>query len=139
MLYGAEFEQLPPLLIFDGECIMCNRFIVLLAKSLPSDQRFDFAYSNGRAAESRLHLADISIDRDALVLLEEHNATTGAQAVFAAFSYAKAPWKYLSLLTQLPSLLTESIYDLVARNRKRIGQQDSCPLPSATLAARLVK
>lgn len=139
MRNSLEHNDLSPLLIFDGECVMCNRFIVFLVKSLSNAQNFNLTYINSEAAESRLRLAGVSIDRDALVLLEGRSVTTGARAIFAAFSYARRPWKYLSLLIKLPERLTETIYDVVARNRKHIGRQASCPVPDELVAARLIK
>ena len=131
-------QGIPPLLIYDDECLMCNRFIIFLVNALPSKQVFSITTPQTPYAKSRLLNSKIFTDRDAIFLIEGSKVTSGANAIFKSFIYTRKPYFYISLFRILPSFFTETIYDFIAKNRKHFYRSNSCPVPNDRIKMRFL-
>jgi predicted DCC family thiol-disulfide oxidoreductase YuxK len=129
-------ENIDPLLVFDDKCLMCNRFIMLLVKSIPTERKFFVSSMESNLAKLRMRSSDEAFNRDALVLFANGEVIIGAQAVFRAFSYSRNPYRLLRLLEILPKHLTELVYDFFAARRRRIP--DTCPFPDESIRRRII-
>ena len=105
-----------PLLIYDGECVFCGRWIARW-KILTGDKVEYAPYQ-----EVANQFPDISAERfqrSVQFVEPEGNVTGGAEAVFRALSYAPGKRWMLWLYQTLPGFrrLCEWFYRLVASNR----------------------
>ena len=115
-------------ILFDGDCAYCNGWVKWITKR-DRDKRFQFeALSSARGEELRVQHG-IPEQLDSIVMVDgEH-----------AFTRSDAAWRVLRSLPgmAIPGLLLRMIprpirnwgYDLVARNRHRLGIKDTCEVP----------
>lgn len=129
-----------PLILFDGVCVMCSRFVGFVIRRDP-DARFRFVAAQtplGQSILSRLGLS--TTDFESNVLIEDGRAWFKSGAFFAIVRHLPWPWSWLSVLRVLPLALTDLIYNAIADNRYRLfGKRDSCLVPTADIRRRFVE
>src|ERR1700690_35488 len=128
-----------PILLYDGVCGLCNRFVRFILKHDCKD-RFRFAALQSdfaRAILARHGLNPDALDTVYLVfdygqpgerLLARNEAATAVLRELGGF------WRFWAgLLDLLPRGFRDWRYGLVARNRYRFfGKYETCPLPKET-------
>jgi len=127
-----------PVLLFDGECGLCNRFVRLLLR-LDRSQVLRFAALQSPVAQSFLRDHGLPIaDFDSLVLVPDWGHREGPRfhlrtdALVAAFrAIGGFSGSVLALIRIIPIPWRDAAYRLVARTRFRIfGKWKACPLPN---------
>jgi predicted DCC family thiol-disulfide oxidoreductase YuxK len=125
-----------PIILYDGVCGLCNRFVQFVLKRDRKDQfRFAALQSNfGRNVLRRHDLNPDALDTVYLVLdhgqpsellLSRNDASTAVLEELGGF-----PGVLAKLLKLLPRRFRDWRYDLVARNRYRLfGRHEFCPPP----------
>ena len=109
----AEILRGPPILLFDGECVLCSGFLRHFGLSLT--------------------------DWESNVLVEDGIPSFKSGAFFGVLRHLRAPWPWLRGLRVLPLGLRDWLYDRIARNRYALfGRYDRCRLPPAALRARFL-
>ena len=130
------------LVIYDGECGLCNRSIRWMLRRDRHD-RLRFAPSNTPAVEELLASHGFipfnpSTNPDTIFVLR--NAGTSVEellvrsnAILACLRVLPQPWPvFASILRLIPRPIRESGYRLIARWRYRIwGRYAACPIPTA--------
>ena len=125
-----------PIILYDGVCGLCNRFVRFVLKRDRKD-RFRFAALQSNLAREILQrhgLNPDSLDTVYLVLncgqlverlLSRNDASTAVLEDLGGF------WRlWAKLLGSFPRAFRDESYNLVARNRYRLfGRHASCPLP----------
>lgn len=105
-----------PLLIFDGDCGFCRRWIARWQKA--TGDRVDFAaYQEVEARFPEIPRADFA---QAVQLIEpDGRVQSGADAVFRIFDFAPKGAPLLRFLRQLPGVMpiARAAYRIVAANR----------------------
>jgi predicted DCC family thiol-disulfide oxidoreductase YuxK len=122
-----------PWVVFDGECVLCNRFVgVLLTHERSPELRFATTRSRmGRALASRHGLTESDLDKTYLVV-RGHQAWTRSDAWIELMSLMRAPLGWLRHLRVVPRSWRDAVYDGIARNRYRwFGHHTICQVPSA--------
>lgn len=130
---------MPPIILYDGVCGLCNRFVQFILRRDP-DAIFRFA-SLQSAFAARI-LADCNLEPDQLdTLYVVVNPDSGpaselllsrSDAAIFVLKHLGAIYRLAAFSLQLlPKFLRDSAYNAVARRRYRIfGRSDNCPLPS---------
>jgi predicted DCC family thiol-disulfide oxidoreductase YuxK len=129
-------SQPNPIILYDGVCKLCNRFVQSVLKH-DSDDRFRFASLQSPFAKTILarHGADSNeLDTIYTVLnFDQPNEklATRSDAAIAILTELGDFWRGLGVfLAILPKWLRDWGYRLIARNRYRIfGKYDQCLLP----------
>jgi predicted DCC family thiol-disulfide oxidoreductase YuxK len=125
------------LLFFDGECGLCDRAVHW---TLNRDKRgvFQFAPLQGETAQRMLGTV-AGQEFDTLVLVDgagRHERSTAALRICLHLGW---PWRALLVLWLVPRPVRDSVYDWVARNRKRwFGGKEACRLPTPSERARFL-
>lgn len=120
---------MPPLLLYDGHCALCN---TLLRWVLRFDAQQQFRFASLQSAYGKQHIQEHAIpaDTDSLVLIADQKAYTHHLAVFKTLSLLGYPLKAFCIFQFLPNQLNYTLYKYIAKNRyKWFGKYDSCPLP----------
>ena len=125
-----------PIVLYDGVCGLCNRFVRFILKHDHKDRfRFAALQSNfARAILERHSLNPDALDTVYVVfdngepserLLARNEAATALLRELSGF------WRFwANILDLLPRRFRDWRYALVARNRYRIfGKYEACPLP----------
>lgn len=109
-------------LLFDDDCLVCNRSIqFLLARD---EGAFKFAalkseYGQHIVKEHQLqHI-------DSVILVEHHQVYTHSTAVLRALRYVPK-WRYLTILRLIPKTIRDIVYKYIARNRHKLPMKEQC-------------
>lgn len=141
MKVPADLSDLPqPLYFFDGQCVLCSRFVAFCLKRDPEGHlKFASAQSAvGRRVIAALGLPDDTLDRT-ILLLDDDTIYTRSTAVLRALRHLKGPVRLFYPLILVPKVLRDPAYDVVARNRIRwFGRLDACLVPSPQTRDRFI-
>jgi predicted DCC family thiol-disulfide oxidoreductase YuxK len=133
------FEDGRPLVVFDGDCVLCSRSMRLLARA---DRRQLFRMTPAQQPLGQGLYAHLGLPTDRydtyLVLVGGH-IHQRSDAIIAIARLLPWPWRIGSVLALVPRRLRDAIYDLVARNRYRLfGRRPACGLADPALSDRLL-
>lgn len=125
-----------PVLLYDGVCGLCNRFVQFVLKRDRED-RFRFAALQSDIAKAILARHGVNAaDLDTVYLVRalqqpEESLVDRSDAALAVASLLGGFWGFVSTLLRIvPRPLRDWGYNLVAGSRYRIfGKYDVCPLP----------
>jgi predicted DCC family thiol-disulfide oxidoreductase YuxK len=117
--------------IFDGECVFCNRWVDFLLRFDRHDV-FRFAgrqTESGAALMRQLGLPECGAG--SIILVEHGTALLRSTAVLRMLGLLGFPFSLAAFFRLIPSTLRDSIYEWFARNRlKWFGRRSTCRLPS---------
>ena len=141
MKIPAALADLPqPLYFFDGQCVLCSRFVAFCLNRDPAGcLKFASSQSTlGRRVLLALDLPDDTLDRT-ILLLEDGRIYTRSTAALRALRHLRGPARWLYPLILVPKILRDPLYDIVARNRIHwFGRLDSCLVPSPQTRDRFI-
>ena len=117
----------PTLVLFDGVCGLCNRFVDTL---LTHDraQRLRFAPLQGTTAAAYTHHAPAA---DTVIVVEGDVVLMRSDAAITALTRLGALWSFAALLGVVPVFVRDAVYAFVARHRLAwFGTREACRLPT---------
>jgi predicted DCC family thiol-disulfide oxidoreductase YuxK len=126
-----------PILLYDGVCGLCNRFVRFVMRH-DRDGIFRFAalQSAGAARILAVHGANPN-DLDTVYVVVNHDSPgedlrSRSDAVVFVLKQLGGVWRVAAfLLRLLPRFLRDAGYNFVARRRYRIfGRSETCAVPS---------
>lgn len=120
-----------PVICYDGFCGLCNRFVSLLI-NIDNKKRFRFIALQNPMVQQLL--MQYGIDKnsmpDSVVLIVKGEIFFKSEAVFRTLKILGYPYNILVVFGFVPRILTDLIYDVIARSRYRIfGRNESCEVP----------
>ena len=117
------------IIFYDGLCAMCNRFIRILI-TLDKKEKLLLAPlqgKNGKILQKKFSKELKGIDS---VIFYNKKVYTKSSAVINILSELGAIYKLAYIFNIIPSFISDSIYDYIARNRFQwFGKLDKCPMP----------
>ena len=125
------------LILFDGECNLCNGFVQFVIKRDPK-ARYRFAALGSAAAQAALDAAGAAQALpDSIVLVSGGRLRTKSAAALTIMRSLGWLWPLTSVFMIVPRPLRDLIYDWVARNRIRwFGRRQACWVPTPELRSR---
>lgn len=133
------FDDTVPLIIFDGQCVLCSRGVQwMLARDPKGDTRFVVIQDEIPRALYRHYGLDAD-SFDTFIVLADGKPYLRWQGVMKAARLMPMPWRFLGQLGCIvPDFLGNPIYDFVQRNRLSwFGTQDVCFVPDDKNKVRL--
>ena len=129
-------EMPHPIILYDGVCGLCNRFVQFILRHDHNDQ-FRFAALQSNLARTILKRQNLNPDvLDTVYVVFDCGESTERvlarnEAASAVLKELGALWRFwASILDILPRGLRDWRYALVARNRYRFfGKYETCPVP----------
>lgn len=125
------------ILFYDGDCGFCNRAVSFVLKkdktatikfsSLQSEFAQHLLTENGRD----------SLSLDTIVLVDDGVLYDKSNAAIQLCKYFSWPWKPLVLFKIVPRILRDFVYDMIAKNRKRLAKP-YCVLDSSSQKSRFI-
>jgi predicted DCC family thiol-disulfide oxidoreductase YuxK len=117
--------------IFDGECLFCNRWVDFLLRFDRHDL-FRFAARQTEPGGSFIRRAGLPEGGTGSIILVEHGAVLlRSAAVLRMLDLLGFPFSLFAFFRLIPSGPRDSIYEWFARNRlKWFGRRPTCRLPS---------
>ncbi len=116
------------IILFDGDCAYCNGWVRWIMKR---DARKHFRFvplksEEGQALRTRNGVPD---HIDSIVLIGDGHAYVRSRAAWRVL-HALPGWRMAAFaLRAVPRPLRDLGYDLIARNRHKLGITDTCELP----------
>lgn len=141
-----------PLILFDGDCNLCNRSVQFVIKR-DRQARYRFASLQSEAGKAALLAArntpkgsDVPKGSDgmvtlpdSIVLVQHGKVRVKSSAALAIARGIRWPWPLLAVFWLVPYPLRDLVYDWVARNRLRwFGKREECWIPTPELRARFL-
>jgi len=129
-----------PVLLFDGECNLCNGAVQFVIKRDP-DAVFRFASLQSDAGQALLERHDLpKEDFDTMVYLEGDEVWTKSTAALRIVRRLGGVWGLAYNFIVIPRPVRDAVYGVVVRNRYRwFGKRDECMVPSPDLRARFLE
>ncbi len=128
-----------PIVIFDGECNVCNGAVRFIIDRDP-EAVFLFAASRGDAGRGlldRLGLVDVA--RDSIVLVQGDRIDFESDAVLEIAKRLQGPIRWLRVFRIVPRVLRNFLYRLFAKARYRLfGRRETCMVPTPDLKRRFL-
>jgi len=134
-----SFPDDRPIVIFDGNCVLCSGFARFI---LQSDRHRRFRLM---AAQTPLgialyrHFGLDAVNYETNFLLTDGWASLKSEGSIAIFELLGFPWSLMSITRLVPRPFRDQLYEIVARNRLRwFGVRESCYLPDQTQSDRFL-
>ncbi|MBK9478254.1 MAG: DUF393 domain-containing protein [Bacteroidetes bacterium] len=127
------------ILIFDGECNLCNTWVKLVLR-FDKKQRFKFCSLQSEIGRKligdKISLETLPVT---VVLIENEKLYTHSTAALRVVQQLAFPVSMLVVFKIIPVKVRDGIYNWIARNRyKWFGKQQSCMVPEANIMHRFL-
>jgi predicted DCC family thiol-disulfide oxidoreductase YuxK len=125
----------PSIVVFDGECGLCNGFVAWLITH-DREGRFLLAGSAGAVGKDVIAAAGLNPDiaQSTIVLWDGVAATTQSTAVIEIMRGLPWPWRTSVVALVVPRAVRDAIYRWVAKRRSRVIAEDAaCGVPPPEL------
>jgi predicted DCC family thiol-disulfide oxidoreductase YuxK len=128
-----------PVLLFDGVCNLCNRWIQFVIERDP-DAVFRFAPLQSPAAQRALDKCGYDGDSlDSVVLVDDGECYAKSDAVIRTARHLGGVYRLLGPTGIVPRRLRNWLYDFVADHRYGwFGKRDQCMMPSPDVEDRFL-
>lgn len=115
-----------PLLMYDGDCALCNHLIQFYLKR-EKKQELNFVPLDSPTSEMLNEHFGLKSAKDSMVLIRGYNAYIKSCAALRLSGYMKGLWPLLQVFLIIPPFLRNPLYDYVAKRRlKWFGIQQAC-------------
>ena len=124
------------LLIFDGECLLCNQSVLFL---LSIDKNNLFTFCTLAYAYKNNIISNDSLLPDSVVYIKGATIYTESNAIIQIANALGWPYSIMKFFYIIPSFIRDRIYRLIARNRYKIwGKTSNCQLIDTTNRNRIL-
>jgi len=129
-----------PIVLFDGECLLCNKSVQFLLKNEEGDH-LRFASLQSKTGQNLLGHYSFPLNySDSIVFIHNGVAYTHSTAVLKVAKYLKWKWQWLRFLYIIPTPVRDYIYKWVAKNRiSWFGKTDSCMFLTSDLKKKFLE
>ena len=135
------FENLP-LVLFDGNCMLCNKFIKLV-HSEDKKKKIQFCALSSKEGGAILVKYNLKVENYTTIYFIDKNGVLyrKSSAILKLFDSLGFKWRLLGFsLWLIPRFIRNIGYDLVAKNRMRFFKSEiSCKVPSLDMRERVYR
>ena len=125
------FPDQVPLVVYDGVCGLCSGWVRFILARDGARERHRFASAQSPLGQALYrHYGYDPSDPETLLVIEDGVMHAKRSAVAAVLAGLGRPWSlFAHAVNLIPSRAAERAYDLVARNRYRIGYRAAACIP----------
>lgn len=132
------FSDDKPVIVFDGECVLCSRFAQFVLRR-DKQKRFRLLAAQTPLGSALYQHYGFNPSRyETNILLWKGQATFKSDAALTILQLLGFPWRLAVVLRVVPKFLRDRCYDWIAANRLRWFGSRSCFVPSQTEADRFL-
>lgn len=118
------------IIIFDGECNLCNGVVGWLLRYLPANEFAFIPFQSSDGNELVNQHGFPTTQLDTVILIQDEKAFTHSDGFLKMVSYIPKYKLVAALLAFVPRFLRDTIYKIVAKYRiKWFGKSASCTIP----------
>lgn len=126
-----EILKKQPILLFDGECVFCNKSIQFFLKR-ERTKKIHFAPLESEIGKALKSYFEIDEKNDSIILIRNHDAYIKSCAALRLTNYMRGLWPVLIIFVVIPPFLRNIVYDFIAKRRKKwFGRTESCSMINA--------
>ena len=116
------------IIVFDGECLLCNKYVKFIAKHDSKDCFRFISNQNNNILEQITAKKNITINNKSIFLINNDDSVkTKSTAIIYILSQLNFPYRLLIIINIFPKGLLDYIYDFIARKRHDLfGKVDHC-------------
>jgi predicted DCC family thiol-disulfide oxidoreductase YuxK len=128
------------ILLFDGECNLCNHAVQFVIPRDPRDY-YRFAALQSEAGKQILKQYQLSpTEMNTVILIQNGKLYTKSSAALKLARNLNRLWPLVYLLIIIPSFLRDPVYDWIARNRyKWFGRREFCIMPTPEMKSKFLQ
>lgn len=134
----AQSLQYQGVILYDGDCLLCSRWVKWVVRHDPEGIfRFTaIASPHGRAMALGLGIDPENPETNAVIIGDKAYLYSDVAIAIAS----RLPgWGWTRFLTFVPKPLRDAVYKVIARNRIRwFGRPRTCDLPGPEVRARII-
>lgn len=127
------------IIVFDGECLMCNRFILFILRKDIQEKHF---FTTQQSEFWKEYIQKIPREYkviDSILLLQDGVILTYSTAIIKIFRSLGGLYSLFSVFYIIPKSLRDRLYKYMAKHRLFLfGQADSCLLLDKTKNYRIL-
>jgi predicted DCC family thiol-disulfide oxidoreductase YuxK len=127
MYRKGRCDMMNQIILFDGECNVCNKSVQFIIKRDPK-AIFTFASQQSTTGKKMMEQYGIDSNLNSLVLVDQQTYFIKSSAALKICRKLRWPWSLFSLFLFIPTPIRDSLYHFVAKNRYRFGRNESCML-----------
>jgi predicted DCC family thiol-disulfide oxidoreductase YuxK len=126
------------IILFDGVCNLCNHSVQFIIKRDPKGH-FKFASLQSEIGQKLVEQYGIPKGIESIIYIENDKVYIKSSAALRISRKLNGYWRYLKILSILPSSVRDFFYDIIAKNRyKWFGKKESCMLPTTETKKRFL-
>jgi len=117
------------IILFDGSCALCNKFIVFVAKNDTKDC-FRFMSLQDKRTPSIINLNTTHSQHfNSIVLIDKNNIKSKSNAILSILIMMPFPYNLSIIIYIIPKIIRDAVYRTIAKNRyKTFGKTDYCSI-----------
>lgn len=137
---SIDLTEEHPVLLFDGVCNLCNRWIQFVIEHDP-DGIFRFAPLQSEVAGELLDATGYEgADLDSVVLVDDGEYYAKSDAVIRTGKHLGGVYRLLGPTAYVPRMLRDFVYDFVANRRYGwFGKREACMRPTPDVEERFLE
>ncbi|WP_096201564.1 thiol-disulfide oxidoreductase DCC family protein [Bacillus sp. FJAT-45350] len=125
--------------LFDGECHLCNRSVQFIIKRDPKGY-FQFTTLQSGVGKELVKKHNLPSTLDSIVVIDNDRYYVKSDGALHICRHLKGGWKSFYLVKLLPHFIRDFFYRIIAMNRyKWFGKEEKCLLPSKELKKRFLE
>ncbi len=130
----------PTILLFDGVCNLCNRFVQFTIRRDPKG-KFKFAPLQSEIGQSLLEKCKLPKDEfRSFVLVQGERYFLRSTAALKVLRELGGVWKLFYIFIIIPKPLRDFLYGIISKSRYRVfGKRDSCMIPTPDISQRFLE
>jgi predicted DCC family thiol-disulfide oxidoreductase YuxK len=119
--------NMQPIVLFDGECTLCNRAVKFLLRHNHSGN-LRFTSLQSAVGSDIVKLAGKTFEHsDTLLLLQDNILYSYSTAALKLTAHLRFPWRLLRIFILVPPIIRDTLYRFTAKNRyKWFGRKSFC-------------
>lgn len=126
-----------PIVIYDGECNLCDRSVRFILEK-EKEPLFLFTHMQSAKGKEIIKAFNLDDDYDSVLLLEKDTLYGKSDAALRIALYLKAPYSFLPLFFWVPLFFRDRLYDHIAKRRYKWFGKDDCIIPDERLKSRFI-
>jgi predicted DCC family thiol-disulfide oxidoreductase YuxK len=127
------------ILLFDGVCNLCNRFVQF---TIRRDPKGKFKFASLQSESGQALLQKLGLPRDdfrTFVLVKGERYFLKSTAALQVLRELGGVWKLFYVFIIIPRPLRDFLYGIISKTRYRIfGKRDTCMIPTPDISKRFL-
>ncbi len=128
-----------PLIVFDGVCVLCSRFIHWV---LAHDHEKQFVFTTAQSSLGQALYRHFELNTEEFetnLVIVDGQVKMRMQAFFLVCKTIGYPWRFVCVFDVLPNVVLDWFYERIKRNRYWVfGQRETCMVPGPDVQDRFI-